>query len=96
MKVSMKQKNIDFDDLRFLSNIVNIVTNVVSNIDRIWHVKNENFTHFHALILLFGAAIAYECYDCKYEGKDPENLCLRPSEDSGKVSIKSVKSEEDH
>ena len=33
MKVSMKQKNIDFDDLRFLSNIVNIVTNVASNID---------------------------------------------------------------
>ena len=58
--------------------------------------KNENFTHFQALILLFGAAIAYECYECKYDGKDPENLCLRPSEDSGKVSIKSVKSEEDH
>ena len=34
--------------------------------------------------------IAYECYDCKYEGKDPENLCLQPSEDSGKVSIESI------
>ena len=37
--------------------------------------------------------IAYECYECDYEGKDPENLCLQPSEDSGKVSIKSIDSD---
>ena len=40
--------------------------------------------------MLFAAAIAYECYECQYEGKDPENLCLQPSEDSGKVSIESI------
>ena len=51
------------------------------------------FIQFQALILLFGAAIAYECYECQYKGKDPENLCLRPSEDSGKVSVKSIDSD---
>ena len=52
--------------------------------------NNEIFTHFQTLILLFAAAIAYECYECQYKGKDPENLCLQPSEDSGKVSIESI------
>lgn len=52
--------------------------------------KNESLTQFQTLILLFAAVIAYECYECKYEGKDPENLCLKPSEDSGKVSIESI------
>ena len=31
--------------------------------------------------------MAYECYECKYEGDDPENICLQPSENSDMVWI---------
>merc|ERR1712131_20307 len=39
-------------------------------------ILHKNRKNMKAFILLFGFSIANECYDCYYEGNDPENNCL--------------------